>query len=74
MTKEQIARKLQELNDDSPFIGIATIMKVTKMGHGKCRDLVDGLDTMAGPRHGNIVTQLYFVDDVAQRIMERGLI
>jgi hypothetical protein len=73
MTKEQIVQRLLKLNGDKPFASFNQVKRMTGLGASKCRDLVNGLDTVAGPQHGSLVTQLYFVDDVAQRIMEKGL-
>ena len=73
MTKEQIVQRFLKLNNNKPFASLSAIKRMTGLGHDKCSDLLYGLETVAGPRHGGIVTQYYFIDDVAQRIMERGL-
>ena len=73
MTKEQIVQRFLKLNGNKPFASFNQVKRMTGLGSDKCRDLVDGLDTVAGPQHGGLVTQLYFVDDIAQRVMEKGL-
>lgn len=73
MTKEDIATRLIELNGGYAWASLNKVMKLTRLGHDKCRVLVSDLTPTAGPNHGGKVTQLYFLDDVADAIMRKGL-
>lgn len=73
MTKEDIAQRLLKLNSNKPFLTFNGVRKATGLGYLRCRMLVDDLHTVTGPKHGNRTTQLYFVDDVADAIMRKGL-
>lgn len=73
MTKDEIAMRLIKLNDDTPWASFNKVKKLTGLGYTKCRALVSDLTPTAGPKHGGIVTQLYFLDDVADAIWKKGL-
>lgn len=72
MTKKELADRLLEQNDGSPMLALKDIMRVLKIGYVKSSELTSDLIPVSG--HGKRSrAKYYFVDDVADAIMRKGL-
>lgn len=72
MTRKELADRMLEQNGGNPMLALKDIMRIFQIGYIKSVDLTDDLISVSGHGKKNRA-KYYFVDDIAEAIMRKGL-
>lgn len=73
MTRKELADRLIEQNKGNPFMNITTIMDVLDIGYKKAAEVTSDLIPASKGKGKSNRAKYYFVDDIADAIMRKGL-
>ena len=72
MTKKQLADRILEQNGGNPVVAIKDIMRIFQIGYVRATNVTCDLVSVSGAGKRNRA-KYYFVDDVADSILRKGL-
>ena len=73
MTKKELADRLIESNKGKPVMTVTDLMAIFQLGHEKAVNIVCDLIPISKGTGKSSRAKYYFVDDIAEAIMRKGL-
>lgn len=75
MTKAKLAERILQQTEGNPFVSISELMRIFHLGYRRVDELVEDLIPVTGKGRGmqNGRGKWFFVDDIADAIMRKGI-